>query len=346
MAVSNVTQCNAFAFILERSDDIASTAERADNTCPGKGHPSIRLDINIWVSHDETADIDFGVTVPNRADISHLLVYIPYQITSQDFRDLQSLLQHNEIAHGIFDSDFKIETGTRFRTVYIHFCNEDLRSTFACLPIAPSESATDEPTIRPDTDGRGSIVEIDIRRARERIEERCDYLYFRFRMPYITWNDALAHIRDYREVISSPTIICDSTMLVGINESRQLPLSIRERLYNHVTVVEKVYIILVAEKSWSISSQLPPYRVRHLEEDIWNQYWLPASDNNTFFSNRKPEYLVYQWELPKLSNPEKGRSFLVGFSKKVISPRSIIFYLTVFFILNIISEFIVRCIFG
>lgn len=345
MAISNVTQCNAFAFILEQSDNTINTAERTDKSCPDKSQPSIRLDINIWVSHDESADIDFGVTVPNRTDISRLLVYIPYQITSQDFRDLQSLLQHNEIAHGIFDSDFTIEAGTRFRTVYIHFCNEGLRSTFACLPIAPSELVSSEPAIRLDANGRGSIVEIDIQQAREEIEERCDHLYFRFRIPYITWNDALAHIRDYREVISSPTIICDSTMLVGINESRQLPLSIRERLYNHVTVVEKVYIILVAEKSWSISSQLPPYRVRHLEEGIWNQYWLPATDNNTFFSNRKPEYLVYQWELPKLSDPEKGRSFLVGFSKKVTNTRSITFYLMLFFILNIISEFIVRCIF-
>lgn len=341
MAVSNVTQCNAFAFILEQSDNNAC----AEKLHPDKSRLSINLDVNIWVNCDEFADIDFGVTVPNRADISRLLVFIPYQISSEDLLDLQSLLQNNEIVHGIFDSDFTSETGTRSRSVYIHFCNERRLSTLACLPITLSESISGEPAIRQDPDGQGSIVEIDIQRARKRIEERCGNLYFRFRIPYVTWNAALAHIRDYREVVTSPTIVCDSTMLVGINESRQLPLSIREHLYNNVTVVEKAIIILVADKSWSISSQLQPYRVRHLEKDLWNQYWPSASNEKAFFSRNRPEYLVYQWELPKLSSPEKGRSFLVSFSKKVTNVRSVVFYLILFFTLNIITEFIVRCIF-
>lgn len=331
-----------FAFILEQAKEpLISKHINADASeeCCELIHPSINLDVNVWVDKGESSYIDFGVRIPISAITRQLCIYIPYLIQRDDVIDLSRQFKNDEVAHGIFDSNLTTDYQVCDDVVYLHREDESGGISLACLPVITSASIGEKLGFELNHLDTGSVLIVDLFRASTVLRQKCDYFYYRFRVPFRTFDDTLSKARDYREAITSPFISCTANMFIGINEGRQLPPPVRKLLYREKTAVGDIYIIAAVDNRWTAASTTPPYRVRPLEPMVWRTFF-PQLKEDDLLSKRKgtPRYTVYQWFIENGAGLGDGRTFSLTLSKKVVNASSVIFYLVIFLLLNIASE--------
>lgn len=329
------TRYDGFAFILDGIDPDAAVNR-------------LNLDINVWIDGDRRGDIDFGLKIPVGARDAKLVMYAPYLLRDQDIQDLWSQIGNREIIHGIFDSNLVTDSSEDDEVVRVQY-----KGTSGCaegqdnLSLIPFESDLyEKPTVvvRQTKGHFGSVITFNLKRITGGLTLDGS-IYLRFRIPFSTLNDQFPTMRSYRGVFTSPSADCRLNMFIKVNEERHLPPSIRAGLHRQRTRIGKTYIILVADERWNVNSVRQPYRIRNLEEGLWEQYW-PALKRRAQLPLCGPKYMVYQWEQLEAVGGIKGFSLLVSLNKTKVNAPSLLFYLFIFIAFDFFSELVIRLVFG
>lgn len=329
------TRYDGFAFILDGIDPDAAVNR-------------LNLDINVWIDGDRKGDIDFGLKIPVGAREAKLVMYAPYLLRDQDIHDLWSQIGSREIIHGIFDSNLATDSSEDDEVIRVKYKGPSGHAEGQDnLSLIPFESDLHEGStvgIRPTKGHFGSVITFNLKRITGGLTLDGS-IYLRFRIPFSTLNDQFPTMRSYRGVFTSPSADCRLNMFIKVNEERHLPPSIRAGLHRQRTRIGKTYIILVADERWNVNSVRQPYRIRNLEEGLWEQYW-PALKRRAQLPLGGPKYMVYQWELSEDGGGIKGFSLLVSLNKTKVNAPSLLFYLFIFIAFDFFSELVIRLVFG
>ena len=101
----------------------------------GNAAVHIDLSINVWADVRHSSEIDFGIQIPHKDDISGFFIFFPFEIEKNDVVDLTSSFRDNGFVQVLFNQD--CETKCRFdRTIVTDDCGNSL----LILPISHNDS--------------------------------------------------------------------------------------------------------------------------------------------------------------------------------------------------------------
>lgn len=169
----------------------------------------------------------------------------------------------------------------------------------------------------------------------------CTSLYFRIRLPFVSLDGLLSGPADMREVITGPIVPFRTLSSIAVNQVRGLPSSVVRRLVESKTDIGETHIAVIAPRQWEINSFLTPYRVRPLENIAWEQYQPRLKGGITIPHSKSCDMFVYQWLIS-----DSNTSLQLEFSRKRITFLTLLFYLAILFLLNLLSEVLIRLVFA
>lgn len=91
----------------------------------GNAAVHIDLSINVWADVRHSSEIDFGIQIPHKDDISGFFIFFPFEIEKNDVVDLTSSFRDNGFVQVLFNQDCETKCRLTERllrmTVVIHY---------------------------------------------------------------------------------------------------------------------------------------------------------------------------------------------------------------------------------
>lgn len=287
----------------------------------------VDLSINVWADIGHSSEIDLGIQIPCKEDISGLFIYVPFRINKSDVVDLSPAFRDNEFNQVLFNRDCEtICCGSR--TIVADDCDNSL----LVFPFARDEGLT------VDYLEGGSLL--SLRYDASLLPRGTSSLYFRMRMPFISLSNLLSGPADMREVITGPIVPFRTMNSIAVNQVRGLPSSVVRRLVDSKTDIGETHIAVIAPRQWVVNSFLTPYRVRPLENVAWEKYQPRLKYGSSILHSKGCDMFVYQWLISDCNT-----SLQLEFSRKRITALTLLFYLAILFLINLLSEVLIRLVF-
>lgn len=294
----------------------------------GNAAVHIDLSINVWADVRHSSEIDFGIQIPHMDDISGFFIFFPFEIEKNDVVDLTSSFRDNGFVQVLFNQD--CETKCRFdRTIVTDDCGNSL----LILPISHNDSLVVD-----NLEGGSLLL---FRYDPSVLPRDCTSLYFRLRLPFVSLDGLISGPADMREVITGPIVPFRTMSSIAVNQVRGLPSSVVRRLVESKTDIGETHIAVIAPRQWEIDSFLTPYRVRPLENIAWEKYQPRLKGGITIPNSKSCDMFVYQWLIS-----DSNTSLQLEFSRKRITFLTLLFYLAILFLLNLLSEVLIRLVFA
>lgn len=287
----------------------------------------VDLSINVWADIGHSSEIDLGIQIPCEHDISGLFIFVPFRINKSHVVDLSPAFRNNEFNQVLFNRDCET-TCCGSRTIVVDDCDNSL----LVLPFALNEGLTF------DYLEGGSLLSLHYDASV--LPSGTSSLYFRMRMPFVSLGDLLSGPADMREVITGPIVPFRAMNSIAINQVRGLPRSVVRRLVDSKTVIGETHIAVIAPRQWEVNSVLAPYRVRSLESAAWELYQPRLKGGDNFLHPNGRDMFVYQWLISDCNT-----SLQLEFSRKRITVLTLLFYLVILFLINLLSEVLIRLVF-
>lgn len=290
----------------------------------GNAVAHVDLSINVWADVRHSSEIDFGIQLPLKEDISGFFIFVPFEIEKNDVVDLAPSFRDNEFNQVLFNQD--CETACRLNRTVV----TDSRGTsLLVLPISQNDGLTVD-----NLEG-GSFLSFcyDL----SVLPHDYSSLYFRIRLPFVSLDNLLSGPDDMREVITGPIVPFRTMNSIAVNQVRGLPSSVVRRLIDSKTEIGETHIAVIAPRQWEVNSFLAPYRVRPLENVAWENYQPRLKSDNAILRSSGCDMFVYQWLIS-----DSNTSLQLEFSRKRITFLTLLFYLAILFLLNLLSEVLIR----
>ena len=289
----------------------------------GSASVHIDLSINVWADVMHSSEIDFGIQIPHKDDISGFFIFVPFEIEKNEVVDLSPSFRDSEFNQVLFNRD--CETICRLdRTVV----TDDRGNSLLILPISQNER------LAVDNLEGGSLL---LFRFGPSVLDDYSFLYFRMRLPYVSLGDLLSGPDDMREVITGPIVPFRTMNAIAVNQVRGLPSSVVHRLVDSKTEIGETHIAVIAPRQWEVNSFISPYRVRPLENVAWEEYQPRLKGGIAILHSNSCDMFVYQWLIP-----DSTISLQLEFSRKRITFLTLLFYLAILFLINLLSEVLIR----
>lgn len=287
----------------------------------------IDLSINIWADVRHSSEIDFGIQIPHKDDISGFFIFVPFEIEKNNVVDLTSSFRDDGFVQVLFNRD--CETKCRLDRTIV---TDDRGNSLLILPISQNDGLVVD-----NLEGGSLLL---FRYDPSVLPRDCTSLYFRMRLPFVSLDGLLSGPADLREVITGPIVPFRTMSSIAVNQVRGLPNSVVRRLDESKTDIGATHIAVIAPRQWEVNSFLAPYRVRPLENIAWEKYQPRLKDDIAILRSRGCDMFVYQWLIS-----DSNTSLQLEFSRKRITFFTLLFYLAVFFLLNLLSEVLIRLVF-
>lgn len=284
---------------------------------------SLSIDVNVWIDRKQGCDLDFGISIPPTSESGIMTIYVPYRFSRKQIIDLSYMLHDRYIYCAIFNENKMI------RDALIAPGGSDNSSdkNFAICSLSLSSLV-----LKRHSQG-GSLLQF-----RFNDNDQITPKYYRFRLPIPPLDLSIASVGDLREVIVGPIIPFRTFAFIEFNQLRGLPEDIGHDLICSQSKIAKVKLALVADAEWTVESWMTPYKVRQLETQGWGNYQEKLLPIGHSWFQRKPRYTVYQWE-----EAQSSSIFEFCLSRKVISIKTILFYLFVLVGVDLITNALVSC---
>ena len=247
----------------------------------GNAVAPLSLSINVWADVGHTSEIDFGVQIPHRDDISGFFIFVPFQIEKNDVVDLAPSFRDSEFNQVLFNQD--CETTCRLNRTVVTDARGD---SLLVLPISQNGGLTVD-----NLEG-GTFLSF----CCDPSVFPYDYssLYFRMRLPFVSLDDLLSGPDDMREVITGPIVPFRTMNSIAVNQVRGLPSSVVSKLVDSKTDIGESHIAVIAPRQWEVNSFLTPYGVRPLEKIAWEKYQPRLKSDSTILNSKGSHMFVYQ----------------------------------------------------
>lgn len=307
---------------MDKSSEFDSFAIYA--SCNSGEDISLSIDVNVWINRKQGCDFDLGINIPPTSEPGIMTIYVPYQLSRKQIADLSYLLHDRYIYRAIFNEnkvigDELIGPGSP---------NYPKDSNFAICSLSLSDLV-----LKRHAQG-GSVLQF-----RFNDNDQISPKYYRFRFPIPPLDLSIASAGDLREAITGPIIPFRTFAFIEFNQLRGLPEDIGHALICSQSKNAKVKLALVVDTEWTVEAWRDPYKVRQLETQGWGNYQKKLLPSSHSWSQRRHRFTVYQWE-------EVNRSSVFEFclSRKVISIKTILFYLSVLVGVELITNALVTCV--
>lgn len=203
----------------------------------GNAVAPLDLSINVWADVGHATEIDFGIQLPLRDDISGFFIFVPFQIEKNDVVDLTPSFRDNEFNQVLFNQD--CETTCRLNQTVVTDARGD---SLLVLPISQNGGLTVD-----NLEG-GTFLSF----CYDPSVFPHDYssLYFRIRLPFVSLDDLLSGPDDMREVITGPIVPFRTMNSIAVNQVRGLPSSVVSKLVDSKTDIGETHIAVIAPRQW------------------------------------------------------------------------------------------------
>ena len=276
-----------------------------------------------WLNPKGKSFVDLAIRIRNVRGNTRMRVYVPFEISREEINDVSLLFDDTRILQAVFGSACIVDYKKNEFTSEIAYSGK----TVDIIHIGTLDyqlSALSD----------GTLLDVDFAALQPYIAN--DEAYFIWRMPHKSL-DKLFKSRagagnwatQFRDLITSPMLSEKHGYSVRINEPRHLPEEITRVGSFHRQKIKKAVITISVSEDYDINDE-GCYRIRHLEEELYQNY-IP----NKYKTN---DVISYQWHQNRESNLQGQFNFYYNITKNSISAASMTIYMILLMLLAVMGE--------
>ena len=276
-----------------------------------------------WLNPKGKSFVDLAIRIRNVRGNTRMRVYVPFEISREEINDVSLLFDDTKILQAVFGSACIVDYKKNEFTSEIAYSGK----TVDIIHIGTLDyqlSALSD----------GTLLDVDFAALQPYIAN--DEAYFIWRMPHKSL-DKLFKSRagagnwatQFRDLITSPMLSEKHGYSVRINEPRHLPEEITRVGSFHRQKIKKAVITISVSEDYDINDE-GCYRIRHLEEELYQNY-IP----NKYKTN---DVISYQWHQNRESNLQGQFNFYYNITKNSISAASMTIYMILLMLLAVMGE--------
>ena len=278
---------------------------------------------NEWVNPLGHNYVDVGIRMYGARNASEVNVYIPFKIMEDEIKDLSPMLTDKAILRGLFNNRCDVDPlGEKciFEVKYgKHMVN--------IIKLTDDAAKVQKLSL-------GTLVTIDLTEIREDVTG--DELYIIFRIPHKSMddvfdrkNDVLRTVSKLHETITSPIVTEKYGYAIRINEARLLPPEISNIDTLHQQNLRKALVSISINEGYELND-FGCYRIRHLEEDLYEGYAPPGFDCGSAIN--------YQWVEEREIDMKAHFNFYFDISRSAVSKKSLFLYFCIVLTISMVGN--------
>lgn len=278
---------------------------------------------NEWVNPAGHNYVDVGIRMYGARNASEVNVYIPFKIMEDEIKDLSPMLTDKAILRGLFNNRCDVDPlGEKciFEVKYgKHLVN--------IIKLTDDAAKVQKLSL-------GTLVTIDLTEIRKELTG--EELYIIFRIPHKSMddvfdrkNDVLRNVSKLHETITSPIVTEKYGYAIRINEARLLPAEISNIDTLHQQNLRKALVSISINESYELND-FGCYRIRHLEEDLYEDYAPPGFDCGSAVN--------YQWVEERETDMKSHFNFYFDISRSAVSKKSLFLYFCIVLTISMVGN--------
>lgn len=262
-----------------------------------------KLHFNYWYldcGKDDVPCLDIGILLSSFESLSELMIWLPFQVVSDDVIDLAGSLKDASLLGAVFNDEYRVDS-MEGKACYAHLINRtgspdcagfvlyelDVRSNIAFQPFS-------------GTGQTGTILSVTVETLHDLIkasDSGCGKrAYFRFRIRTHGLQEAFVFGRNYKwlDALLHDTLTATKLMDFRINQSRSLPKTLCEEVDSAggFLPIAALHFLLLTKDTTVVSSD-EHSTMRRLERDVWDCYLPDSRASKPALSD---DVIAYHWK--------------------------------------------------
>ena len=278
--------------------------------------------LNNWLNPKGKSYMDVAVHIRGVNETTALNMYFPFAVDKNEIEDISLKFHDENLSRAIFSS----------------MCVIDYKKNIATSEIAYNGKTVDivhisalEYSVYPIS--KGALLKVPFTELFNYLDN--DEVYFMFRIPHKSITEVFkqrtrvgSSLAKTRDLIMSPIVSENYGYSVRINEARLLPKEINSIGAFHRQKLKKAVVTISIADDYEIDD-VSCYRIRRLEEELYNNF-LPIGFDSE-------DTVTYQWQQNRETNLKGHFNFYLNISRNAISKGSVLLYLVIITLLDIVS---------
>lgn len=275
-----------------------------------KGDVSFETHFNLWFLEDHKGlnppinnpYLDIGIRIEHYTNLDSLTIGLPFIIrNTNNIEDLSDKFENKENAQLIFNENCEVATLRDYKTVkmndndvmLIFPTKQDCGEIFVINKIAEATSSKIIINFIPFLSYADTVEEL------RDIENKCKFLYLRFRIKGINLKDIAFYdsesLNKSFESAFSATRVLDFKINKSRNIENKLIVNMATRGYSFVKFT-KINFLIMVPSSYNLEQYSDDLDCREVENGLWDDYFGQAIDFH------KGHVLAYHWKKKAESN--------------------------------------------
>ena len=276
-----------------------------------------------WLNPKGKSYVDLAIRVRNVKANTRMRVYVPFEVSREEINDVSLLFNNTKILQAVFGSACIVDYKKNEFTSEIAYLGKTVDIVHvSTLNYQLSQLAN------------GTLVDFDIKALIPYLDN--DEAYFIWRMPHKSLDNLFGSrvgagsvMSRFRDLITSPMLSEKNGYSVRINEPRLLPEEITRVGSFHRQKLKKAVVTITVSEDYDINDE-GCYRIRHLEEDLYDGY-LPE-DYDT------EDVISYQWHQDREHNLQGQFNFYYNITKDAVNGKTMTVYMILLMLLAVCGE--------
>ena len=276
-----------------------------------------------WLNPKGKSYVDLAIRIRNVKVSSRMRVYIPFITSRDEIEDVSLRFNDTKILQAVFGSACIVDYKKNKFTSEIAYVGKTVDIVhISTLNYQISDLSS------------GTLIDIDFKPLQQYLDN--DEAYFIWRMPHKSLDSLFKSrvgagnwVTKLRDLITSPMLSEKHGYSVRINEPRLLPEEITRVGSFHRQKLKKAVITISVSEDYDINDE-GCYRIRHLEEDLYEDY-IPEK-------YKTDDVISYQWHQNRESNLQGQFNFYYNITKNTISGGSMTMYMILLMLLAVMGE--------
>ena len=276
-----------------------------------------------WLNPKGDSYLDLAIHILNVRGDTRMRVYVPFALSREEIEDVSLLFDNTKILQAVFGSVCIVDYMKNQHTSEIAYIGKT-------VDVVHLSTLDYQMTALSD----GTLLDIDLTSLQPYLAN--DEAYFVWRMPHKSLNKlfksrvgAGSVMSRFRDLLTSPVLFESHGYSIRVNESRGLPEGIVRVGTFHRQKIKKAVITISLDEDYDINDD-GCYRIRHLEEDLYQQY-IPGKFHTD-------GVVSYQWLQRRDTNYQGQFNFYYNISKNSVNGGSMTVYMILLMVLAVIGD--------
>ena len=294
------------------------------------GDDTSTIYFNDWMYPKGKSYIDVSIKIVGIKKTSKLCLYVPFEVSTDEVKDISLDFKNEEIARATFSSGCIIDFMKNEYTSEIAY-NGKIVDIIHISKLNPQLSSL----------SNGTLITIDYGDIQSFIDN--EEGYFSFRLPHKsldnvfgTYKSAGSFFVRLRDLITTPIQSEKYGYSIRVNEARNLPSEINKIGAFHRQKLKKAVVTVSVSEEYEINDA-NCFQIRRLEESLYRDF-VPKNFNCD-------GAITYQWKESRKEDGLRGKfNFYLNIKREVVSAASMVVYMILLVIMggfgNFFAEFV------